>query len=129
MQRFDAGRLGAGAGQPAREVTFYQTVHGPVSGTVTVHGRPYAVALDRSTRGDEPGGELAISDLDSDRVHNPAEFFRAVNQFGTTFNWPYIDSRQIAYSPRASCRSWRPAPTRAFRRWEPASTTGAAGSG
>ena len=97
MQFFDAGRLGAGDGQPARELTFYETVHGPVSGTVTVHGRPYAVALDRSTRGDEPAGELALSDLDSDRVHSPQEFFRAVNQFGTTFNWPYIDSRQIAY--------------------------------
>ncbi len=72
MQRFDAGFIGAGNGQPAHELIFDQTVHGPVSGTVTVHGRPYAVALDRSTRGDEPGGELALSDLDSDRVHSPA---------------------------------------------------------
>ncbi len=97
MQLIDAGRLGAGGGQPARELTFYETVHGPVSGTVTVHGRPYAVAFDRSTRGDEPAGELALSDLDSDRVHSPQQFFRAINQFGTTFNWPYVDSRQIAY--------------------------------
>jgi acyl-homoserine lactone acylase PvdQ len=97
MQLFDAGRLGAAGGVPAHELEFYETVHGPVSGTVTVHGRPYAVALDRSTRGDEPTGELALSDLDSNRVHNPQEFFRAVNQFGTTFNWPYIDSRHIAY--------------------------------
>ena len=97
MRLIDAGRLGPGGGQPAREVTFYETVHGPVIGTVTVHGRPYAVALDRSTRGDEPTGELALSDLDSNRVHSPQDFFRAVNQFGTTFNWPYVDSRQIAY--------------------------------
>ncbi len=97
MRLFDAGKLGAGAGEPARELTFYETVHGPVSGTVTVHGRPYAVTLARSTRGDEPAGELALSDLDSNRVHSPQQFFRAVNQFGTTFNWPYIDSRQIAY--------------------------------
>ncbi len=97
MTLFDAGKLGAGGGQPARELTYYETVHGPVSGTVTAHGRPYAVALDRSTRGDEPGGELALSDLDSDRVHNPQDFFRAVNQFGTTFNWPYVDSHRIAY--------------------------------
>ncbi len=97
MTFFDAGRLGAGQGQPAREVTYYETVHGPVSGTVTVHGRPYAVALDRSTRGDEPAGMLALSTLDSDQVHNPQEFFQAVNHFGTTFNWPYIDSKQIAY--------------------------------
>ena len=97
MQLFDAGRLGAGGGQPARELKFFETVHGPVSGTVTVHGTPYAIARERSTRGDEPEGELALSDLDSDRVHSPADFFRAVNQFGTTFNWPYVDNRQIAY--------------------------------
>jgi acyl-homoserine lactone acylase PvdQ len=97
MKLFDAGQLGAGDGQPAREVTFLQTVHGPVQGTVTVHGRPYAVTLDRSTRGDEPMGELALSDLDSNRVHSPQQFFRAVNQFGTTFNWPYIDSQHVAY--------------------------------
>ena len=97
MRLLDAGRLGPGDGQPARELKFYETVHGPVSGTVTVHGRPYAVALDRSTRGDEPVGELALSDLDSNRVHSPQQFFRSANQFGTTFNWPYIDSKHIAY--------------------------------
>jgi acyl-homoserine lactone acylase PvdQ len=97
MKLFDAGLLGAGGGQPARELKFFETVHGPVSGTVTVHGRPYAVALDRSTRGDEPGGELALSALDSNKVHNPQEFFKAVNHFGTTFNWPYIDNKHIAY--------------------------------
>jgi acyl-homoserine lactone acylase PvdQ len=97
MQLFDAGHLGASSTEPARELTFYQTVHGPIFGTVTVHGKPYAVAFDRSTRGDEPTGELALSDLDSNRVHNPQQFFRAVNQFGTTFNWPYIDHKQIAY--------------------------------
>ena len=97
MVRFDAGKIGAGGGQPAHEVVFWQTVHGPVSGTVTVHGRPYAVALDRSTRGDEPEGELALSDLDSNRVHSPQQFFQAINHFGTTFNWPYIDNKQIAY--------------------------------
>jgi acyl-homoserine lactone acylase PvdQ len=97
MKLFDAGLLGAGGGQPARELKFFETVHGPISGTVTVHGRPYAVALDRSTRGDEPGGELALSALDSNKVHNPEEFFQAVNHFGTTFNWPYIDNKHIAY--------------------------------
>ena len=97
MVRFDAGKIGAGGGQPAHEVVFWQTVHGPVEGTVSVHGRPYAIAFDRSTRGDEPEGELALSDLDSNRVHSPQQFFQAVNHFGTTFNWPYIDSKQIAY--------------------------------
>ena len=44
-------RVGPSTEEPEREVTFLETVHGPVSGTVTVHGVPYAVARDRSTRG------------------------------------------------------------------------------
>ncbi len=97
MHLFDAGLLGAGGGQPGREITFMETVHGPVSGTVTVQGQPYAIAKRRSTRGREPAGELAFSDLNSNRVHSPRQFFRAANQLETTFNWPYIDSRHIAY--------------------------------
>jgi acyl-homoserine lactone acylase PvdQ len=64
---------------------------------VTVHGRPYAVAKDRSTRGREPAGELAFSDLDSNRVHSPQQFFHAANELETTFNWPYVDNHHTAY--------------------------------
>ena len=77
MKTFDAGTLGAGDGEPERELTFLETVHGPVSGTVTVHGQPYAIATDRSTRGREPAGELAFSDFDSNRVHSPAAVLRS----------------------------------------------------
>ena len=99
MHRFDAGHLGPdpSTGAPARELTFLQSVHGPISGTVTVHGRPYAVARDRADRGREPDGMLALSDLDSNRVHSPQDFFNAVNHFDTTFNWPYLDSTHTAY--------------------------------
>ena len=97
MTHFDAGLLGEGNGEPARELEFMETVHGPVSGTVTVGGQPYAVARERSTRGHEPSGELAFSDLDSNRVHSPKQFFKAANELGTTFNMPYIDSTHIAY--------------------------------
>ncbi len=97
MTSFDAGKLGPGNGEPARELTFLETVHGPVSGTVTVHGQPYAIAKERSTRGREPAGELSFSDLDSNRVHSPWQFFKAANELETTFNLPYIDSTHIAY--------------------------------
>jgi len=97
MTTFDAGTLGAGNGEPEREVFFKESVYGPVSGTVTVKGQPYAVARDRSTRGREPAGELAFSDFDSNRVHNPQEFFKAANELETTFNIPYLDSKHIAY--------------------------------
>jgi acyl-homoserine lactone acylase PvdQ len=97
MVHFDAGKLGPGNGEPERELEFMETVHGPVSGTVTVGGQPYAVATERSTRGRDPAGELAFSDMDSNRVHSPSEFFQAANELETTFNMPYVDSTHIAY--------------------------------
>ncbi len=97
MHLFDAGELGPGKSEGAREVTFYETVHGPVQGTVLVGGQPYAIALDRSTRGREPAGEVAFSKLDSDKVHNPQEFFEAANELETTFNMAYVDNEHIAF--------------------------------
>jgi acyl-homoserine lactone acylase PvdQ len=97
MTPFDAGLLGPSRTEAAREVTFMETVYGPVSGTVTVKGAPYAVSKLRSTRGREPAGELASSDFDSNRVHSPQDFFKAANELETTFNIPYIDSSHVAY--------------------------------
>jgi acyl-homoserine lactone acylase PvdQ len=97
MKTVDAGTIGAGNSEPEHEVFFKETVHGPVSGTVTVHGAPYAIANDRATRGREPAGELAFSDLDSNQVHSPEEFFEAANELETTFNMAYLDSTKIAY--------------------------------
>ncbi|HEX8714800.1 MAG TPA: penicillin acylase family protein, partial [Solirubrobacteraceae bacterium] len=97
MTTFDAGLLGASGAEPAHEVFFKETVHGPVTGTVTVGGQPYAIAKDRSTRGHEPEGEVAFSELDSNFVHGPEQFFEAANELGTTFNVAYLDSKNIAY--------------------------------
>jgi hypothetical protein len=97
MRPADAGRLGAGNGERERELTFRETVHGPVSGTVTVKGRPYAVANRRSTRGRDPVSELALSDLDSNQVHSPQQFFRVANKLETPLNVSYVDTKHIAY--------------------------------
>jgi acyl-homoserine lactone acylase PvdQ len=97
MTKFDAGKLAKGNGEPEHEVEFLETVHGPVTGTVTVAGQPYAIARDRSTRGHEPAGEPAFSDLDSNKVHNPKQFFAAANELETTFNVAYADRSHIAY--------------------------------
>jgi acyl-homoserine lactone acylase PvdQ len=97
FKEFDAGLLGEAPGEPARELKFLESVHGPIQGTVTVGGQPYAIAKDRATRGREPAGELAFSALDSDEVHSPQEFFEAANHLETTFNMAYIDSSNIAY--------------------------------
>ena len=97
MTTFDAGKLGPAPGEPEHEVYFKESVYGPVSGTVTVKGAPYAIANYRTTRGREPAGELAFSALDSDKVHSPQEFFEAANKLETTFNMAYIDNKEIAY--------------------------------
>jgi acyl-homoserine lactone acylase PvdQ len=97
MTTFDAGEIGALGKEPAHEVYFKESVYGPVSGTVTVKGAPYAIANDRSDRGREPAGEMAFSALDSEKVHSPEQFFEAANKLETTFNMAYIDSKNIAY--------------------------------
>jgi acyl-homoserine lactone acylase PvdQ len=97
MKTFDAGKIGASGPEKEHEVFFKESLYGPVSGTVKVNGELYAVSIDRSTRGREPAGELAFSDLDSDRVHSPEQFFEAADELETTFNMAYIDEKHIAF--------------------------------
>jgi acyl-homoserine lactone acylase PvdQ len=97
MGGFDAGTLGAGGGEPAQRITFRQTVHGPVSGTVTIGGRPYAVTLKRSTRGREPLSAIGFADLNANRVRSARDFAKVMNQVEYTFNWHYADNRDIAF--------------------------------
>ncbi len=97
MHLFDAGEIGAAGKEAAHEVKFYESVHGPIEGTAIVEGAPYAISLDRATRGREPAGEVAFAKLDSNKVHNPQEFFEAANELDTTFNMGYIDNEHIAY--------------------------------
>ena len=96
MKRFTAGVLKGTAGQPDTTVAYWQTVHGPVSGTVTVHGQPYAIATLRSTRGREPASAVAMADLNDNTVRSPQTFFQAASEMETTFNLFYIDSKNIA---------------------------------
>ena len=97
MTTFDAGTLGAGGGEPARRLTFRQTVHGPVTGTVTVGGRPYAVTSRRSTRGREAMSAIGFADLNANEVRSARDFSRVMNQVEFTFNWHYADNRDIAF--------------------------------
>ena len=97
LNTVDAGLLGASFTELEHEVFFKESVHGPISGTVTVGGQPYAVATERANRGHEPAGELAFSELDSNVVHSPQQFFETANNLDTTFNMAFLDSKQIAY--------------------------------
>jgi acyl-homoserine lactone acylase PvdQ len=93
MKLFDAGVL---PGPPDRRVAFYQTVHGPVFGYATVHGRRVAVTKKRSSSGRDALDLLLYRDLTRGNVHNVADFFRAAQQSPQTFNSFYVDDRDIA---------------------------------
>src|SRR6476659_3672316 len=96
MTTFDAGVLKGTATQPDRQIVFRETVHGPVAGYATVGGRRIAISTKRSTRGRELLSALAFQDLNTNRVHDPRSFFRAMNQLEFTFNWSYVDDKNIA---------------------------------
>src|SRR4051794_8144260 len=97
MTSFNAGVLGAGGGEPARTLRYMETVHGPVSGTVTVGGKPYAVALDRSSRGRDVTVARFFATLNENRVRSARQFIKAASGMEMTFNWLYADNRDIAY--------------------------------
>ena len=92
MKRFNAGVL-----DHKTPIVFRETVHGPVSGTVTIHGKPYAVARKRATRGVEALNAFIGADLDSGRVRTARGFTRVANELNFTFNLFYVDHRNIAF--------------------------------
>ncbi len=89
MQFFDAGSLNG------HEVTFYRTVHGPVFGYATVHGRVVALSHKRSSYGKDVLDQLFYYDLAHNHIHNVHQFFRAAFQTPQTFNSLYIDDKDI----------------------------------
>ena len=81
MKIFDAGALGA----QRRRTGTRGALQGNRARPDQRHrdaskAKPYAIANDRSTRGREPAGELAFSELDSDQVHSPAGVLRSRQQ-------------------------------------------------
>jgi acyl-homoserine lactone acylase PvdQ len=96
MSDFFAGTLSATSTEPATSVSFKETVHGPVSGTVTVQGKPYAIANLRSTRGRETTAGFIGSALNSS-IRSQKDFRRATASLGFTFNLFYVDHRDIAF--------------------------------
>jgi acyl-homoserine lactone acylase PvdQ len=91
MRTFDAGRLGNG------EITFPMTVHGPVIGTATVHGRPYALARKRSTYGQDGLSLGALKAMSEGRATTPQKFWKFANRFGFTFNWGYVSRKATSF--------------------------------
>ena len=91
MQIFDAGVLD---GAPVR---YPVTAHGPVSGTATIGGKPYAIARLRSTYKEDSLSLAALRDMTVGRGETVKGFFDSANQFGFTFNWGYANRDTTAY--------------------------------
>jgi acyl-homoserine lactone acylase PvdQ len=91
FESFNAGLLN---GTPLR---YSLTVHGPVIGTATVGGKPYALARKRSTFGRDALNLAALHDLTEGDASTPERFFSTANQFGFTFNWAYVSRKATAY--------------------------------
>jgi acyl-homoserine lactone acylase PvdQ len=75
-----------------------RTGHGIVQLRTTVQGRPVAVVLQRSTYGRELDSALGFERLGNpDYVKDAATFRNAASAIDFTFNWFYVDDRDIAY--------------------------------
>jgi acyl-homoserine lactone acylase PvdQ len=97
MKTFNAGVLKGAGGEPDEQVIFRETVHGPVSGTVTVGGRPYAVSTMRSTRGREVTGAYIGSGLNEGAIRSAKDLPKVASRFGFTFNLFYVDHKDIGF--------------------------------
>ena len=98
MGSFTAGVLKT-SGQPDKTLTYHTSVHGPISGVVTAGGKPYAVALDRSTRGRDVDSARFFQALNANKVRSARDFVKAATtDMLFTFNWFYADNRDIAFA-------------------------------
>jgi acyl-homoserine lactone acylase PvdQ len=91
FEMFDAGTLN---GTPIR---YPRSVHGPVIGTATVDGQPYALTRQRSTFGRDGLNLAALKDMTEGKADTARRFFETANQFEFTFNWAYASRRETAY--------------------------------
>jgi acyl-homoserine lactone acylase PvdQ len=100
------GKTSASATEPPVVLTIKieRTVHGPVIGRTTATDPttgqviPVAVSSQRSTFGDELGSAPAYMEWnDPEIIHNATDFQRAAAKNTGTFNWAYVDSKNVAY--------------------------------
>ena len=117
LKDHNAGLLG---GKP---LLYKSSVHGPVIGTATVRGRPYALTRRRSTFGRDGLNLAALHDMTMGKASTPKRFWRTANQFGFTFHWGWASRKATAYFtsgrlPRRPRGLDRRLPTRGGGRFE-----------
>lgn len=109
----------AGQGSP-QQISFLvlRTDHGLVRLRTTLHGKPVAIVLDRSTYMHEVDSVLGFLRLNDPRkVHDAHGFMRAVSKIQYTFNWYYTDNRDIAYYSSARLPRRAPGTDLDLPRW------------
>ena len=75
-----------------------RTKLGLVAARAMVHGRPMVFTELRSTYFHEVDSALGFMDFNTpERMRNARDFMRAANKILYTFNWFYVDDRDIAY--------------------------------
>ncbi|MGL6279661.1 MAG: penicillin acylase family protein, partial [Gaiella sp.] len=96
MTQFDAGVIKGAPGTPDQRLVYRETVHGPVTGYATVEGRRVAISTKRSTRGRELLAAPFFAGLTFGEVRSAKDFLRIAGTMEMTFNWHYVDVRDIA---------------------------------
>lgn len=97
MTHFDAGVLRDPLATD-KPVTFWETVHGPVTGYGTAGGQRVALAQLRSTRGRELKAAVDLYDLTTGRLKSAQQFTHDLSRFEMAFNGFYVDSKHIAFT-------------------------------
>ncbi len=96
MGSFDAGTIRGAPGTPDQQLVFQETIHGPVIGYATVQGKRVAISTLRSTRGRELLASSFFLELSTAAIRSAKEFAKVASTMEMSFNWHYIDNRDIA---------------------------------
>ena len=91
--------LGSGGATSTQTATrkILRTHYGPVFATATVNGAPVAVSIQRSTFGAELDTAVPFSLVTTHVVHDAPTFQQLFNSCTGTFNWLYVDSKDLGY--------------------------------
>ncbi len=74
-----------------------RTIHGPVFATGKVHGKPVAFVTQRSTFFHELDAAPPFAQVNAGIVHDADSFLHVMNGITGSFNWLYVDDRDVAY--------------------------------
>jgi acyl-homoserine lactone acylase PvdQ len=80
-----------------RTLRYRTTVHGPVVGYATSHGKKMALSRKRASFGQDILFQLPFRDMTLNRVHSAKDFVRSFQKSPFTFNAGYADDRDIAF--------------------------------